>query len=100
MFVEIDANGRVSLRDADNFAAFKVLTLTTDCELIDRAIQSIGHCEGNFAWISRDWLLTTIKGDDALWREKLDSMIEYAMKKGWFNPGRNSIRAHIEVPEI
>jgi hypothetical protein len=96
MIIKIDPAGAATLQDIDNFRAFNV---TAGCGAPDlvQALAALGRldADGN-AWISRAWLLSMGRPDDAKWLAGFDAMLDYARSHGWVDPATNNIRAHVE----
>jgi len=83
MYIQLDLTSVppvVTLHEADDFTAFKVVADLPD-----------------HAWVGREALtqLAGPKADDPEWREGLDKMLAYADSKGWTNDA-GAIRAHVE----
>ena len=103
MFVKVAADGRVTLEDAGNFRAFKLVVEGGPAKL-DAARRALAGAaevpDQGFAWISeaalRRWPTVA---QDAAWQQNLGTMIEKARPHGWVDDTRKAIRAHIEWTE-
>ena len=94
MFVQVAANGEISLQDAENFRAFK-LVVACDAAKLPAAIDGVAVLDDGHAWIAPAALLQ-LHGADAAWEQSLAAMIEKARPHGWIHPATGAIRAHIE----
>jgi hypothetical protein len=103
MFVNVSADGRVSLEDRDNFRAFK-LVIEGGPEKLDAARRALtGTAElpdQATAWIFEQALRQrTEVAQDAAWQGNLGTMIEKARPHGWIDEQKKAIKAHIEWGE-
>jgi hypothetical protein len=103
MFVKVTADGRVTLEDAGNFRAFKLVVEGGPAKLdaVRRALAGTAEVpDQGIAWISeaalRRWPSVA---QDAAWQQNLGTMIEKARPHGWVDDTRKAIRAHIEWTE-
>jgi hypothetical protein len=99
MFLKVSAS-TVTLEDAHNFRAFKVVVARTDAELesVRKALANIATLpDRGFAWVSEQ-ALRSWPGyvNDATWQSSLTAMIEKARPHGWIDEATKSIRAHVE----
>lgn len=99
MFIEIQPDLSVALRDADNFEHFKVVApaaLTT--EQLAQAMKACGELapEG-VAWISPAWIFSSPAiSRTTQWAEGFAKMVADAKTKGWVRDPGGSIQAHVE----
>jgi len=98
MFVQVANDGGVTLQDAENFRAFKLVVGGGEARL-DAARQALSGTadvpDAATAWISPT-ALVALHGADAAWEQSLAAMIEKARPHGWIHPDTGAIRAHIE----
>jgi hypothetical protein len=100
MFVRLTADGRVSLEDAGNFRAFK-LVIEGDAARLDAASVSLAGAaeliDATHAWIFEAALRGRPEvAQDQAWQQSLGAMIEKARPHGWIDDQRKAIKAHIE----
>ncbi|MET7992614.1 hypothetical protein ABZU76_17135 [Amycolatopsis sp. NPDC005232] len=64
---------------------------------VDAALRGAGAgtAAGGHAWLSVSWLRSEGPGDDPQWTEAFGKMIVYAESKGWTDPRRDAVRAHL-----
>jgi len=90
----------VSLRDVENFKAFKVVAAVkrSAYEEVRTHFGDAGYFrDPDTAFISEHWLRRQDKTrDDAAWQHDLGEMISYAQSKGWVDAGAGAIQAHVE----
>jgi hypothetical protein len=91
----------VSLASPEDFTRFHVELIGTsadDAELALVACKAGRMIGDEKALIAVDGLVR-LAGElaDETWRAKLDGMIAYAQKKGWWDEATRSIAAHIET---
>jgi hypothetical protein len=99
MFIDIAPSGAVSLEDADNFRAFKVVAAgqaTDPSTLAARLGSAAARVEDGHAWISEDWLRAAGRPHDEAWLEGLNGMIAFARRSGWVDDQARAIQAHVE----
>ncbi len=94
MIIDVDAAGKVSLTEADNFRGFKVISRVADKAKLGEALRSAGRYDGEHAWISKTWLVREAPKDPN-WRSEFDKMVAFAQSKGWVEG--EAIRAHVEI---
>jgi hypothetical protein len=100
MFLKVSAASTVTLEDAHNFRAFKVVVAMTDAELetLRNALANVATLsDRGTAWVSEQ-ALRAWPGfmNDAAWQNSLTAMIEKARPHGWIDEASKSIRAHVE----
>jgi hypothetical protein len=99
MFLKVSAASTVTLEDAHNFRAFKVVaTKGTELESVRNALASIATLpDRDTAWVSEQALRAWPGyANDAQWQSSLTAMIEKARPHGWIDEASKSIRAHVE----
>jgi hypothetical protein len=100
MFLKVSAASTVTLEDAHNFRAFKVVVATADTELgtVRSALASVATLpDRGTAWVSEQALRAWPGyATDAAWQSSLTVMIEKARPHGWIDEASKSIKAHVE----
>jgi hypothetical protein len=95
--VEVDGAGRLTLRDAADFRAFKVVT-GGDPWPRDGASARLRPATDGEVFVPvelvRD-LAGPLAADDG-WRRGLAAMVEFARQHGWLDADGTAIRAHVE----
>ena len=94
MIIAVDASGKVSLNEADNFRGFKVVSSLADKAKLGDALKAAGRYDGEHAWITKAWLIQQAPKDPN-WKTEFDRMVAFAQSKGWVEG--DAIRAHVEV---
>ena len=94
MIIAVDASGKVSLTEADNFRSFKVVSLLADKAKLGEALKSAGRYDGEHAWITKAWLIAQAPKDPN-WQTEFGKMVSFAQSKGWVQG--DAIRAHVEI---
>ena len=94
MIIAVDASGKVSLQEADNFRGFKVVASLSDKTKLGEVLKSAGRYDGEHAWITKAWLIQQAPKDPN-WRNEFDKMVAFAQSKGWVEG--DAIRAHVEI---
>jgi hypothetical protein len=85
VYIEIDLTTvppTTTLREPDDFKAFKVVVLQADDVHVEPATLRA---------------LAGARADDADWTGQLDGMLAYAASKGWIREGDGAIQAHVET---
>ena len=100
MFVKVLTDGKVTLEDAGNFRAFKVV-IEGSPDKIDnarRALMGLADVsDKDTAWVFESGLRQRPEvAQDAAWQQSLGTMIEKARPHGWIDDARKAIKAHIE----
>src|SRR5262245_27173071 len=100
MLLKVSAASTVTLEDAHNFRAFKVVVAITDTELetARNALANVATLpDRGTAWVSEQALRRWPGyADDAAWQSSLTAMIEKARPHGWIDETSKSIKAHVE----
>jgi hypothetical protein len=100
MFLKVSAASTVTLEDAHNFRAFKVVVAMTNAELetVRQALANIAVLpDRGTAWVSEQALRASPGyANDAQWQSSLTAMIEKARPHGWIDEATKSIKAHVE----
>jgi len=103
MIIDVAANLKVALNEADDFKKFKVRTQLPKRQLADLGSALAGIAVVNdesSAWVHESALRTwKHEGNTAEWQASLTQMIAAAAKYGWIDAERKTIRAHIEWAE-
>lgn len=96
MFLQVTQDLKVSLEDADNFKAFKVVAATASDEALRTALAEAGagRLDGEHVWVSADWLRAQA-GGSAEWGKNFEGLLAFAGSKGWLDD-QGAVRAHIE----
>ena len=100
MFLKLTAAGGLTLEDAQNFRAFKLVVEDERGRLADVRRATAGKAElpdADTAWIFEDALRhwPGVEHDGA-WQQNFSAMIEKARPHGWIDDARKAIKAHIE----
>jgi hypothetical protein len=103
MFILIDSDDdgapQVSLEEASDFRAFKVVISPTAGAAADEALAGLGApAPPDHVFVERaavEALAETIHTGDPDWRAGLDGMVGYAASHGWTDE-EGRIRAHVE----
>ena len=106
MFVKVDltpAPPTVTLEEPEDTKQFHVAVVGgKDWGLVFGALvdAAAGRLEGEDAFITVDAVRRLADGrvPDG-WNDDVDTMIEYARSKGWFDDETHAIRAHVEWAE-
>ena len=103
MFVKLDSGGNVTLEDAGNFRAFKLVVEGSPAKLDTTRSALAGVAElvdEKEAWIFQTALRRRPEiAQDANWQKSFDTMIEKARPHGWIDDQRQAIKAHVEWQE-
>jgi hypothetical protein len=100
MIISVHATNDVTLDDAGNFRAFKVVVNIPDATLEEARVALSGIAtmpDRETAWVSAD-ALRQWRGvkDDAEWQKSFGAMIEKAKPHGWIDEANNAVKAHVE----
>jgi hypothetical protein len=100
MFLKLTAAGELTLEDAQNFRAFKLVVEGERARLDAVRRAAVGKAElpdADTAWIFEDALRRwpSVEHDTA-WQQNFSAMIEKARPHGWVDDARKAIKAHIE----
>lgn len=100
MFLNVLSASIVTLEDAKNFRAFKVVVVAPNADLdtVRNALANIAILpDRDTAWVSeralRAWPELV---NDAAWQDALTAMIEKARPHGWIDDASKAIKAHVE----
>jgi hypothetical protein len=106
MFVLVTAGGgsQATVEDAGNLGQLHVefRGVSDDAGSVALTAAGLGSIDAEQAWLDIAALRAAggasvrAAGDDAAdWGLQFDAMIAYAASKGWTEPGRSAVRAHI-----
>ena len=100
MIISVHATNDVTLDDAQNFRAFKIVVAIPEASLEEARVALAGLAtlpDRDTAWVSADALRQwrSVK-DDADWQKGFDAMIEKARPHGWIDEANKAIKAHVE----
>ena len=91
----------LTLREADDFKAFKVVVRPGAAELpLDRALAGVGSAASDgdaFLQIDAVKALAGDRARDPAWMAAFEDMLAYAVRAGWVSDDGQAIRAHFEV---
>jgi len=100
MFLKVLAASTVTLEDANNFRAFKVVVAQSslDLETVRSALSGIATLpDRDTAWVSEQALRSWREvANDAAWQDALTTMIAKARPHGWIDDASKTIKAHVE----
>jgi hypothetical protein len=100
MFFNVLSTTDVTLEDANNFRAFKVVVVPPDADLdtVRSALADIAVLpDRDTAWVSERALRAWPElADDPAWQDALTAMIEKARPHGWVDDANKAIKAHVE----
>ena len=102
MYLCIHASHDVTLEDAHNFRAFKVVVQIPKAHLHQVRVALAKYAmlpDRDTAWVSAEMLRQWphVKHDEA-WQTSFAAMIEKARPHGWIDDANDTIRAHVEWP--
>jgi hypothetical protein len=99
MYIFVDTDGQAALCEQHDFTGLKVVSLLSSTAmaslLVNGSSWAAGMQSGNI-WISEEWLRGQAARGEEQWTEQFDRMLAYACGKGWTDPVRHTVRAHIE----
>lgn len=103
MIIFVTTNGRVELREADEFRSFKIVTDgAPEPAALTTALHGLATIEpdGKTAWVARDGV-RRLRGPDApaAWLAGFDKMVDSVRRFGWVDDTRDAVRAHIEAAQ-
>jgi len=97
MIIHVAENGKVELKEKDDFKGFKIAVAKkgADAAFIARALEGVATLEsdGKTAWVSQQALRAD---QSASWVAAFDKMVESVRRFGWVRDD-GTVRAHIEV---
>src|SRR5262245_55018066 len=100
MFLKVSAAATVTLEDASNFRAFKVVVGQPNLGLdaVRGALLGIAVLpDRDTAWVSEQALRSWREvASDTAWQEALTAMIAKARPYGWIDDANKTIKAHVE----
>lgn len=98
MYLQVSADGQVSLQAREDFRAFEVRAAADGAALRDALLGVAGLDEEGFAWVLESWLLRQMsqRPPSPHWRADFDAMLAHARRQGWLRetPVR-CVRAHV-----
>jgi len=98
MFISIDKNGKLALREPDDFKRLHIEAGDDATrELVGRALESIAAADGDNFWIDVAALKQLGRAEDASWGESFDAMIRSVQKFGWVSPDGRRVRCHLKT---
>lgn len=99
MFISIDKDGKLALREPDDFKRLHIEM--SDGEVTrdetDRALGSIATRDNDDFWIEVAALRKLGRAGDAAWESSFDAMIASVRKFGWLSPDGRRVRAHLKA---
>ena len=99
MFISIDRDGKLALREPDDFKRLHIEAsdggVTPDD--IDRALGSIATRDSDDFWIEVAAMKQLGRTGDAAWENSFDAMITSVRKFGWLSPDGRRVRAHLKA---
>jgi hypothetical protein len=98
MFISIDKNGKLALREPDDFKRLHVEAGEgTTREQAGSALASIATAEGDNFWIEVEALKRLGRIGDTAWEASFDAMIRSVQKFGWVSPEGQRVRCHLKT---
>jgi hypothetical protein len=99
MFISIDRDGKLALREPDDFKRLHVEASSNEVarEEIERALGSIATRDRDDFWIEIAALKQLGRAGDAAWEVSFDAMIASVRKFGWISPDGRRVRAHLKA---
>jgi len=99
MFISIDRDGKLALREPDDFKRLHVEASDNEVtrDEIDRALGSIATRDNDDFWIEVAALKQLGRAGDAAWESSFDAMIASVRKFGWTSPDGQRVRAHLKA---
>lgn len=102
MIIAIEEDGRLSLRDSDDFRRFEIEVMSSRLGSADAAaaLVPLGEVtDDGHAWIGEAALMKLAgRQQDEEWLRNFAAMKDKARKFGWVDDDRRAIRAHIKWP--
>ncbi|MGW4489654.1 hypothetical protein ACWEOE_38195 [Amycolatopsis sp. NPDC004368] len=98
MKVVISAQRRATVVEVGELTSLSVERAEDVTEAdVDSALRAAGAgtAADGHAWLTVAWLRGAGPADDPQWTEAFGKMIAYAASKGWTDPQRQSVRAHL-----
>ena len=97
MFISIDKNGKLALREPDDFKRLHIEAGDVRREQVGRALEPIAAADGNDFWIDVAAVKQLGRAGDAAWEESFDAMIRSVQKFGWVSPDGRRVRCHLKT---
>jgi hypothetical protein len=89
----------ITLREQDDLKRFSVrVSAGLSRDLLASVLRSaaVGRLDGDEASISVAWLRERTTSQSPQWQTDFEKMLDYAASKGWTDPARTAVTAHIE----
>ena len=98
MFISIERDGSLALREPDDFKRLHIETADSDMPLdkVRDALASIATFDQNNFWIDVTSLKALGRAGDAAWEQSFDAMIKSVQKFGWLSPDGQRVRSHLK----
>jgi hypothetical protein len=96
MFISIDKNGKLALREPDDFKRLHIEAGDMTREQVGSALASIATADGDNFWIEVAALKQLGRTEDAGWGQSFDAMIRSVRKFGWVSPDGQRVRCHLK----
>ena len=98
MFISIDKNGKLALREPDDFKRLHIEAGDdVTREQTGRALEPIATADGDNFWIDVDALKQLGRTGDAAWEQGFDAMISSVQRFGWVSPDGRRVRCHLKT---
>jgi hypothetical protein len=99
MFITIDKNGKLALREPDDFKRLHIEADdgATTREAINAALAPIATVDHDVFWIEVAALKGLGPAGDARWAGDFDAMIRSVEKFGWLSPDGAHVRCHVKT---
>ena len=98
MFISIDKNGKLALREPDDFRRLHIEAGDdVTREQVGRALEPIAAADGDNFWIDVAALKRLGRTGDAAWEESFDAMIRSVQMFGWVSPDGRRVRCHLKT---
>lgn len=94
MRVLLDAQGRLSLSEADDFGDFSLRLASPLRALPSTLPLALSAEDAGHVWVDLAWLRAQLPPDAA---PSLQPMLDYAGRKGWLRADPPRLRAHVEA---
>lgn len=102
MVIVIGEDGRLGLRDPDDFRRFEIEIVSQELggTEVAAALAPLGNMvDDGHAWVGESALIKLAGRErDEAWLGNFAAMKDKARKFGWVDEGRRAIRAHIKRP--
>jgi hypothetical protein len=97
MFISIDKDGKLALREPDDFKRLHIEAGDMTREQVGRALEPIATADGDDFWIEIAALKQLGRAGDAGWGKSFDGMISSVQKFGWVSPDGRRVRCHLKT---